>query len=497
MMVLFAVFFSVLYEKLSSRLGISRVFLFLIICGFVYYLAGSAALIFVVLAVLYEFFNRGKPVFGILSLFLGLVVCWLLGVCLFELAIGEAYFNSSPFIPIRQNLQKEKWARVFEGALFVILPLIFLLVASIRKFGRSATTFRLPSSRKGKSSEAELDSYQFFHGEFRWVTQLVLLIIIFMLGAFISFDLKVKRVLQVSYYTYCEMWPEVLAIARKGPLKRYFPFCAHSVNRALYYTGRLGDQMFTWPQDPREADMVFSVAHGANHMFMMRARMCLELGMVNVAEKVAHEFLEGADDNPFILKQFALINIVKRRTETARVYLKALSKNLIYSKEAKNLLRLLESDPHLEFDEKIQRLRSVMIIDDQLYNDYNEEVWLQELLRRNKYNKMAFEFLMAHYLLTRQLDKFVENLPRLDDFRYESIPRHYQEAILLYIGTTRKNVDLRDRGINTEIVEQYNEINRFGEMSDYDKSTIFQLLAPGFGKTYFFYYTFGVSGVTQ
>ncbi len=497
MAVLFAVFFSVLYEKLSPSLGPWRAILFLIICGAVYYIAGSAALVFIALAVLYEFYNRGEPVFCVLFLFLGLAVCWVLGVYVFELEIGEAYLYSSPFIQVRQNEQREHWARVFEGALFVIVPVIFMLVASARKLVKSVSTFSPPRSRKEKASAAESDLYQFYRGKLRWVTQLVLLILISMLGTFISFDLKVKRVVQVSYFTCRKMWPDVLAIARKGPLKRYFPFCAHSVNRALYYTDRLGDQMFTWPQDPRAADMLFSAARGANNIFMERAQMCLEVGLVNVAEKIAHEFLEGADDNPFILKQFALINIVKRQTETARVFLGALSKNLMYSKEAKHLLRILEADPTLELDEEIQKLRSIMITDDEVYNDYNEEEWLEELLRRNKYNKMAFEYLMAHYLLTRQLDKFIENLPRLDDFHYENIPRHYQEAILLYIGTTRKDVDLRDRGINVDTVEQYNEINEIGEKFGYDGNTIFQLLAPRFGRTYFFYFTFGVSGVTQ
>ena len=38
------------------------------------------------------------------------------------------------------------------------------------------------------------------------------------------------------------------------------------------------------------------------------------------------------------------------------------------------------------------------------------ETMLERLLERNPRNRMAFEYLMAHYLLTRQIDKMVANL---------------------------------------------------------------------------------------
>jgi hypothetical protein len=111
---------------------------------------------------------------------------------------------------------------------------------------------------------------------------------------------------------------------------------------------------------------------------------------------------------------------------------------------------------------------------------------------------MAFEYLMAHYLLTKQLGKFVGNLHRLDDFGYDSIPRHYQEAISLYIGITQKGIDLGGRGLNTEIVNQYKQINKIvADPNNSDLENLRRKLAPKFGRTYFFYFVFGVSGVSQ
>ncbi len=485
--VLVVVFFSVLYEKISPHLGAARVILFLIVCGIAYYVAGSAALVFVALAALCEFFNRRKVLLCVLYLFFGLVVCWLLGAYVFELETGEVYLYLSPFTPVRRNLEKERLARLFEEVLFVLLPVIILLV----NLGR-----RLAGLIPEKTAK------RFDLGRLKWVVQVALLVLIAVPSVLFFFNWNTKKVIQVSHLTCRRMWPEVLTTARKVPQRQYFPVCNHAVNRALYYTGQLGDEMFACPRNYHTTDLVFCFFRGGygahvNAIFMERAEVCLELGIVNVAEKVAYEFLGGADDSPFILKQLALINIVKGQIETARVFLRALSKNLIYGREARDLLQRLEGDPQFEHDKRIQYLRSVMMTTDHIYGTYHEGEWLEALLRTNRHNKMAFEYLMAHYLLTRQLDKFIENLPRLDDFGYESIPRHYQEAILLYTGTTQEKVDLGGRKINAEILRQYDEFNKISEKFGDDKQALRQALAPGFGRTYFFYFTFGVSGVWQ
>jgi hypothetical protein len=476
--ILFVVFFAVLYEKLSAQLGRVRVILFLIVSGVLYYITGGAALVFVALAALIEFFHRRKPLFGVLFILLGLAMCGFLGACVFNLETADAYLYSSPFIPVRQNLEKEKWARLFEEILFVVLPVI-LLVNSGRKlvFGKKETSYRL------------------LQGRFKWAVQLFLLLLIAVPGIFFSFDREAKKGVQMSFYACRRMWPEVLATARKIPMQLYSSFCNHAANRALYHTGRLGDLMFTFPQNYITSDLVFNRDQHINVVLMGRADLCLELGLVNEAERIAYEFLEASDDGPFILQQFVLINVVKGQMETTRVFLRALSKNLIYGRRAENILAHLEADPQLESDEHIQYLRSVKMTTDRAYAAFNERVLLEELLRINRHNRLAFEYLMARYLLNRQLDKFVENLFRLEDFPYVNIPRHFQEAIVLYTSKTGQKVDLGGRGINPEVISQYDEFNKIGKEFARDKNAAWRALAPEFGRTYFFYYSFGVSGV--
>jgi len=500
--VLIAAFFSVMYEKFSPRHVPARVALFLIICGVLYYLAGSAALIFVALAALYEFYHQPKPALGVLYLLLGAAVCRLLDTGVFKPQTSELSLYSNPFSRTVQNLEKEKWTRVLEVALFVGIPFIILLVNSGRWLAGTMTAARTRAQRRrDKSVFKQRIPGRFYQGRLNWLLQVVLLALIAVPGVwfFHKFD-ELRKTLQMDYFDCRRMWPEVLAVIETIPLDNdYGPFYIHATNRALYHTGRMGDEMFAYAQAYNMRDLVFGMREGHNEILMERMELCLELGLVNVAERIAYEFFRRTNDrpNPFVLKQLALIYITKGKIETARVYLRVLSRNLIYGSEAKDLLGRLEIDPLLENDEYIQRLRSIMITTDNAYVFYDENDCLTRLLNRNKYNKMAFEYLMAHYLLTRQLDKFVENLPRLDDFGYDSVPRHYQEAILIYESITQKKIALGDRRIGAETLRQFEEFNSIGSKFEEDKKVLWQALAPRLGRTYFFYFFFGLSGVTQ
>ncbi len=485
---LIVVFFSFLHEKISPHLGRFRAISFLVISGILYYVTGVTALVFIVLAVLFEYFNRDKPLLACFNLLLGLAVCWFVGIYVFKLEPNELYIYSNPFVQTRQNFDKEKWARIFEIILFVFIPIV-LLSHGVQKAAQG--------ERASRQLQRSRESDNLFPDKYKWIMQTAILALITLLSFILSFDLKAKRVLQVGYFTNLRKWPQVLNVVSEGSLKPYFPFCNNAVNRALYYTNQLGDEMFFYPQDYHNSDLVFCQFPRGNVLYMERAEVCLDLGIVNVAEEVGLEFLPMTDNSPYILKQLALINIVKRQIETARVYLGALSRNLIYGREARDILQRLESDPELENDERIRYLRSVMMTNDHEYVTYDEELLLDELLRRNRYNKMAFEYLMAHYLLSRQLDKLVENLPRLDDFGYEDIPRHYQEAIVLYVGITRKEVDPGGRQIDAEVISRYDEFLKIGQNMNNNRELMRAVLAKKFANTYFFYYMFGYSGMLQ
>jgi hypothetical protein len=59
------------------------------------------------------------------------------------------------------------------------------------------------------------------------------------------------------------------------------------------------------------------------------------------------------------------------------------------------------------------------------------ELMYLTLLHEKSKNRMAFEYLMASCMLSKQPDKLARNLKWIEEFEEMQLPRHYQEAICI------------------------------------------------------------------
>ena len=159
------------------------------------------------------------------------------------------------------------------------------------------------------------------------------------------------------------------------------------------------------------------------------------------------------------------------------------------------MLRRLEEDPRLETDERVRHIRSVMLEKDSVTLTPTVEDNLLALLDKNRHNKMAFEYLMAHYLRIRRPDKVAANIRRLGDFAYPSMPRHYQEAVLVYADVTGKRFRIPGYRVDPEIVRRFGEFAEIRRNSVSREDAAHKAMAAGFGNTYFFYFFFGIWGM--
>jgi hypothetical protein len=488
-----AVWLLLLYGKICVRIGAVRCLLFLVMFAVLYYIAGGASLLFAVLAGFYEVFVRRKLFFGGFYLLFGFVGSWLIGVYILELKIIDACLYLTPFhwkdklgtVPILEDFAKSTTM-----CLYFFIPVVVMSIPLWRRLVKNmASLGRTESGEPGKSSVIKKTLQYLRIGRAGRVTQTAVLIVITTASLFFSFDSGRKGFIHLLYFTDHEMWYSVLEQGRKIPTGTYDIFVNHYVNLALYHTGRFSYDMFSYRQQMRSLfavqtqPMRLSNSSGSN-IFM-------ELGLMNLAEKQTHECLENTGSYPPFLKRLAMINIVKGRVETARVFLRVLGKDLIYGRQAKDIMRRLDADPQLSGDDEVELLRSIMSVEDWIAHVKGiEENSLLRLLERNRHNRMAFEYLMAHYLLTGRPKKVAANIGRLDDFDYKGIPRHYEEAILLHKDITREEVDLHGRYISGETLERLYKFKRIYNRLKDDVRAAGNALRADFGDSYFFYYVF-------
>jgi hypothetical protein len=254
--------------------------------------------------------------------------------------------------------------------------------------------------------------------------------------------------------------------------------------------------MFDFPMLPHG----LFLTHEQKVSYLTQLKLCdtfLEMGQVNAAEKLASEILAGKRHSPLAVEKLAWINIIKGQTETARIYLNALKKDLVHRGTAQTLLDGMDSGFAPEQAAYIDGTRSRMFADEYpgTGNDPIEKV-LTGLLDRNPHNKMALEYLMACHLLSGRVDKVAANVQRLNELGYETVPTLYEEAILIYVNSKEARSDPSKFQVQRTTMERYRKfIQLRNSMRPQNRQQVLRQLIVEFGNSYFFYFTFGCVGV--
>ena len=479
---LVALFFVCLYFKVTKTSKLVSLLAFFVLSIILYYIAGGAYLLFATVCAIYELFFSRRWQIALVYLLSAAVIPYVGGVLVSGVSIINAFSYLLPFSWKTFSPKVHKTTAIIIYILYLLLPLVALGLG----------LWRISTEKKVKEKpRSRILSWYAGAPILRWFTESCLLLVLAGTVAFSSHDDKQKALFEVDYYSYHNMWPQVLQSARRCSGSYV---AAHAFNRALYHTGRISYDMFSYPQDRHTLFLTFKSRISG---FWARSGAYLDLGLMNMAEYALTQSLEIFGQRPMILKRLALINLVKGNAGTARIYLGALSKTLFDADWANRYLDLLESDPNLSTDKEIQKLRDLMMEKEYGATSFENIDMLLFLLQKNKQNHMAFEYLMASYLVTAQLDKLVQNLDRLDDFDYPQIPSLYEEAILIYQSTTSKEIDLKGRQISLESRQRFERINQTFDRYMGNKQAAANEVATYYGDSYFFYYTYGVSGLKK
>ncbi len=475
------------YVRLSG-IGLGkRLAAFVALSVGVYYLAPGPYFLFAVICGLFELFHRRRLWIGAGELLCAFAVPY----------VGSVLFPSSPdagfwarALPMFADVDgRFRW---FVGSRWARAPIaggltLFCVLLVVRWLPR-----RESRGRRGRQASRNPEAASRGEGWMR-AGQVGALFVGLVVLLHWFFSTTYQYSLKLDCYAEHNQWERVLRTAREFPGGWYMDFLKHDVIRALYETDRLGDRMFAYPQTI--AGLVVSSQSVKREDLSKLARTFFETGRVNDAELKALNSLELLGERPLLLRLLARINVVKGRPEAACAFLGALARYRNYTDWAEEFRRRLKADPLQASNGEIQRVRDLMLTEDRPLGRQEDiaERWL-EPLRANPHNRMAFEYLMAYYLLTGNLVGFVGNLDRLEVLGYRQMPRHYQEAILVYKGMGGKEVDLKSLGfeVGLETRQRFREFNaaraRIHTALPGDRIQAAQRLAREHGDTYFYYY---------
>jgi hypothetical protein len=464
------------------------ILLFLILSAVLYIVAGGSVLLFVLLCGLYEMLLRRRKILGLAHLASGAAIPCLLGIIVYGARFHDAYFRLLPFYWGYLSRQSGRTMLSAVYALYLFLPLFTVVLGGWHMFFGKRNAFVStktrsgdPTNYSGRRSRIRKTVNNLLKGKecdvFSFIFKTLTLVGITIVTLLFYRDPKLKKILRIDYFSCHRMWTEVIEIGRRSP---YNYLVCHAVNHALYHTGRLGDEMFCFPQHPAS---LFLTRKGMETEWQ-KFDTCMDLGLINQAENALNISLETFGERPLLLQRLAVINMVKGNVGAARVFVGALEKVPFWSSIARGYLAVLESDPDLSECGEIQSLRKVM-----LRTDYvGQADTLTLLLKDNPENRMAYMYGMAWLLLSKNLDVFVQKFNTYHLRNFSTIPRHFQEALIMYRFLRKQPIDVPDQLIAEQTKNQFSEFSR--EMQQYGKDLTAARVAlkERFGNTYFYYY---------
>jgi hypothetical protein len=385
--------------------------------GVIYYLIGGPLVLVLVMCGLFELLIKRNRILAGLNLVLAIALPLLASMLLADVGFIEALVRLVGPLPL--EYPTEKLTGSWEQFLAVGLYGYFLFLASEPIW---------LSEQETDAGEEELEPSPSNPSALKRVLRVAVVVLLFVAlggGALVaSYDRQAGRILRINYYAKTQQWDALLACAERCPPESLHVGSIRQINRALFETGQMGDRAFAFPQASRGLLPDVSL----EELSFGPEYSLLALGAVNQAEHLAAESLAVRGPTPHALRVMAIAFLTKGEPDAARVFLNYLSRDLIQGPWAREQLAKLDAGSSMSDDPEISRFRSAMLSEQIIHMNRGVPTLLRHA--ETGTNRMAFEYLMTHYLIRRQLDDAVELLETGRHF-YDNLPVHYGEAVIL------------------------------------------------------------------
>ena len=393
--------------------SVRRIYLFAGI-PVLYWLAGGAAILFVIVLCVYERLRCRDAARNIASGVLPAVAA----VC---------FTFSMPFIA-KFFLKQQVWSRYWWGVDYIhftishpymIIYLWILILVAV------CLVLFLPEMKKLRT----------VIGGFALFFTLLLCIYTVIFQFACSQNLSQEEIMMYDHHCRMKNWNKIIEAAnRKSPT---IPMTVSCLNLALYKTGQLPEKMFEYFQNGPEGllpsfqrDFMIPTVGGEPYYY---------LGFVNTAQRFAFEAMEAFPDyqkSGRSIKRLAETNLINGNYEVASKYLFLLENTLYYRKWAKETRKYLYDDAKIATHPEWGEIRRFQTEKDFLFSSEERDMMLGFFFQQNNQNRMAYEYLMAYTLLSKDIRNFSLYLQMKTGFNYREIPKSWQEAMVYIWGLT-------------------------------------------------------------
>ena len=302
----------------------------------------------------------------------------------------------------------------------------------------------------------------------------------------IAYDYKAEKLFEIEYAFYNRDYHKVTELVEKYPghhhLVLYFG------NIALSKTMQMGDKLFHFQQIYGPGGL-YMVNEPVNISTLYGSELYRHLSYTGEALHYAYNGLIVNGMTPHLIKQLAVYELVNGNYAVAGKYLHVLSQTVFYRQWAAGYLKYVRSPLLIGSDEEMALMRRFTAYRD-FYHD-RFDLQLKSLLTLYPDNRAAFDYLVSYYLLKKDMKGFLQTLTYLREFRFQMLPVHYEEALLVC-----KNIfpeyedDIEPYRIRHETQEQFEQYLQLFDSARGDLKKARQVLSKQFRHSFWFYLDF-------
>jgi hypothetical protein len=436
----------------------NRQIIVVIIFPVVYYIAGAYALIFMIMYIVHNIVNAKVNRMYIFSIILPVIAAAsFLILWKYILLQPVQLFILNP-LPLLENS--------FYRALFIILGSYVILYPLICIFA-------------GKIKEKRIN---------RPLYNNIVMIPVLALTIFLLFRIynpQTSRVVELQRLIFDEKWQDAAAIQEKKPARNLIG--EYFYNIALSETDQLCDRLFSGSQDFGTNALV--LPWGDEHL-NRGAYFYYSIGLMNEAHRWAYEEMVVYGPRPQNIEMLAKTSLINGKYSMAKKYINILKRTIFYRKEAEGLEKLAKNPELVKSDPELGPKLNLLPRED-FFIQFNEpQTNLPIILATQPDNTKAFEYYMAGLLLTKNVETIVENIGKMKAAGFTRIPRHIEEAALIYYNSTKVMPDLGGLIINPETKLRFDHYFTSYVEARKNPSTLKDKMQKQFGDTFWYYFHF-------
>jgi hypothetical protein len=296
---------------------------------------------------------------------------------------------------------------------------------------------------------------------------------------------QTARVVELERLVFKGKWAEAIRVQEKKPARNLIS--QYFYNIALSETGQLCDRLFLGSQDFGTGSLV--LPWGDEHLDR-GGYFYYSIGLTNEAHRWAYEEMVVYGYRPQNIIMLAKTSLISGDYGEARKYINILKKTVYYRDQASKFEKmadnpeLIKSDPELR--EKLELLPK-----SNFFIKFSEpQTNLPLVLDSGPDNRKAFEYYIAGLLLTKNVESVVENIKKLKPMGYTKIPRHIEEAAMVYYNSTKIVPDLGGLTMSSETQARFTLYFKAYVAARKNPETGKAKMEQGFGDSFWYYFHF-------